>query len=34
MILRNVFDVNLPALEDRAFYSYGDLEFEEITDRL
>jgi membrane-anchored protein YejM (alkaline phosphatase superfamily) len=34
LILRNVFNVNLPALENRAYYSIGDLDFEDITQRL
>lgn len=34
IVLRNAFGVDLPAVGDRAFYSRGDLEFEEVTHRL
>ena len=34
LILRNVFNVNLPLLENRAYYSNGLLDFEDITHRL
>ncbi len=34
IVLRNIFDIDLPALENRAFYSVGDLNFEEVTHRL
>jgi len=33
-VLTNVFDLDLPPLENRAFYSSGDLDFEEVTHRL
>ena len=33
-VLRNAFNVNLPALENRAYYSNGDLDFKEVTHRL
>ena len=34
IVLRNIFDIDLPTLENRAFYSVGDLNFEEVTHRL
>jgi hypothetical protein len=34
VVLRNVFDVDLRPLENRAYYSAGDLDFEEVTHRL
>lgn len=34
VVLSNTFGLDLPLLEDRAFYSAGDLDFEEVTDRL
>jgi hypothetical protein len=34
VVLQNVFGVRLPKLEDRAWFSSGDLEFIEVTDRL
>ena len=33
-VLSNTFELDLPVLEDRAFYSMGDLDFEEVTQRL
>ena len=34
VVLQNVFDLNLPSLENHVFYSAGDLNFEEVTHRL
>ncbi|MFC1702644.1 sulfatase-like hydrolase/transferase, partial [Pseudomonadota bacterium] len=34
VVLSNTFNLDLPPLQDRAFYSTGDLSFEEITNRL
>lgn len=34
VLLNNVFNLNIERLEDRAFYSRGDLEFLEVTSRI
>jgi hypothetical protein len=33
-VLSNIFDLDLPPLQNRAFYSRGDLDFEDVTHRL
>ena len=34
VVFRSVFGLDLPCLEDRAWFSIGDLDFTEVTDRL
>jgi hypothetical protein len=34
VVFSNLFQMDLPSLKNRAFYSTGDLEFEEVTQRL
>ena len=34
VVLRNTFNLYLPPLQDKAFYSVGDMNFEEVTNRL
>ena len=34
VVLNNVFDLDIKTLDDRAYYSRGDLQFVEVTERV
>ena len=33
-VLNNVFNLEIPLQENRAYFSYGDLDFIDVTDRV